>query len=301
MTGPAAIVVDVLGVALWTDPLPSWDHAQAVVRGLALPLQGVQPLPVTKLLGASERRRAPETVVLAFHVAEAALAGAAMDAAHVPSVFASAQGDMPITDSLCAALASTPSLLSPTKFMNSVHNAVSGQWGVATGCRAPSTAITASHHSVGAGLMEAAVQAHAMQQPVLWVTYEVASVGTLNQLVPQRGRGAWGMVLAPVATPSPMASRGPLAGLATGEPQRTAPASHRLTLRPAWVAGQDAVWTDLGGPTGPSLAEALKAWTCKAPGFDWPCLAAMAARRHACGLMGAGPGVSVQLEAVALT
>ncbi|MBK8284644.1 MAG: beta-ketoacyl synthase chain length factor [Ahniella sp.] len=78
------------------------------------------------MLAPTERRRAPDTVAVALYLAEAA----SMDASRAPtdmaSVFASAYGDLAINDYMCETLATTPRMISPTKFHNSVHNAAAG-------------------------------------------------------------------------------------------------------------------------------------------------------------------------------
>ena len=96
--------------------------------------------PAPALLAANERRRAPDTVLVALEVASQALLHAGFSAADssedsaedsasphdLASVFVSSHGDLPITDALCTTLASNPRLLSPTRFHHSVHNAASG-------------------------------------------------------------------------------------------------------------------------------------------------------------------------------
>jgi hypothetical protein len=273
--------VDVLGVALWTDAMPSWSQAQAVLRGDAAPIEGVQPRPVASLLSAAERRRAPDSVALALHVAQAALDDAGLAAKQMTSVFASAHGDMAVTDYLCQTLASDPSNLSPTKFIQTVHNVVSGQWGIATGCRAPSTAVSAAEHTFAAGLLEALTQTLMAQAPLLWVSYEVPSVGTLKQLTPCQGRMALAMVLAPISG---------AAGTGVGAVVPKQSPRYRLGLQAAMdtspgdlVQVHESLATKLGLKANP-LSLAL------------PCLAAMAERRHACVPARLGPRSVLTLD-----
>ena len=64
-----------------------------------------------------------------------------------------------INDYMCATLAATPTLISPTKFHNSVHNAAAGYWTHRPpAATSASTALTAFDASFGAGLLEAASQ-----------------------------------------------------------------------------------------------------------------------------------------------
>jgi hypothetical protein len=112
-------------------------------------------------------------------------------------VFASAYGDIAISDYLCAILARAPGELSPTKFHNSVHNAPAGYWAIASGCRRASTAVAAGAASVGAALLEAATLAVADAEPVLLVASDIAACGPLADVVSSRSAFAAAFVLAP--------------------------------------------------------------------------------------------------------
>ena len=159
----------------------------------------VPPLgrPSPALLAPAERRRAPDTVALALEVAAHAVADAGIAPAGLLSVFTSAHGDLAITDAMCAALATQPLLVSPTKFLNSVHNAASGYWGIATGCGEASTAVSAAEFSFAAGLLEALSLCAAEAQPVLLVGYDVAARGALVSTNASRGLLAVALVLMP--------------------------------------------------------------------------------------------------------
>ena len=175
------------GVAFWAPTLPGWARARAVFRGEAEPLAVAAKRPAPELLAAAERRRAPDTVALALEVAAAALreSGCAADA--LPSVFTSMHGDLGVTDYMCATLATQPTLISPTKFHNSVHNAAAGYWTIATGCREASTALTAFDASFAAGLLEAAAQCRADARAVLLVAFDVEAVGPLRSVTASDG------------------------------------------------------------------------------------------------------------------
>jgi hypothetical protein len=166
------------------------------VDGWAMwPAQPGEPKPVPALLGANERRRAPDTVLVALHVGALAVERAGADAATLASVFTSAHGDLGIVDALCRTLADDPALLSPTRFHHSVHNAPSGYWAIATGSRAPSTALAAYDASFAHGLLEAACQAQA--RPVLLVGTDTEARGALAALNTSRGTLGLALVLAP--------------------------------------------------------------------------------------------------------
>jgi hypothetical protein len=90
-----------------------------------------------------------------------------------------------------------PRLLSPTRFHNSVHNAAAGYWTIATGCRAPYTALTAWQHTFAAGLLEALTQAACGATPVLYVAYDIQARGPLASMASSTGLLGAALVLAP--------------------------------------------------------------------------------------------------------
>jgi hypothetical protein len=177
------------GVAFWTPAAPGWEAARAALcsddeQALA-DAPGARPAP--SMLAANERRRAPDSVLVALEVAGAALAQSGRPAGAVASVFASAHGDLPIADALCRTLATDPLLLSPTRFHHSVHNAASGYWAIASGSRAASTALAAYDLSFAAGLLEAASQCAADQIPVLLVGCDTQACGPMISVNSSRG------------------------------------------------------------------------------------------------------------------
>jgi hypothetical protein len=118
-------------------------------------------------------------------------------------VFASTHGDLAISDYMCATLVDTPALISPIKFHNSVHNAAAGYWSIGTSSHAPYTAISAFHHTFGAGLLETVVQIACEQQPVLYVAFDVEAKGALSTMAPSRGLLGVALVLAPAGAARP--------------------------------------------------------------------------------------------------
>jgi hypothetical protein len=185
------------GVALWAPHLPGWDIAGPALRGEAGSVAAPARRPAPELLPPAERRRAPDTVALALEVATQAVAQSGRSSAELLSVFTSAHGDLAITDQVCSTLAATPLLLSPTKFHNSVHNAASGYWGIATGCLRASTAVSAFDCSFAAGLLEALTQCAAEAAPVLLVGCDIAACGALVSTNDSRGLLAVALVIAP--------------------------------------------------------------------------------------------------------
>jgi hypothetical protein len=209
------------GIALWTPRTPGWAAAAPALRSGALPVAPLAPRPGPALLAANERRRAPDSVLLALEVASAALAGSGHDPANTASVFTSAHGDPAITDALCRTLAVNPLLLSPTRFHHSVHNAASGYWAIASGSHAASTALSAFNASFAAGWLEAAGQCACDGAPVLLVGFDTAAVGPLASV--NRSQGLLGAALVLAAQPS-AASRWQVEWhLAADTPTATAP------------------------------------------------------------------------------
>ncbi|HEU4669766.1 MAG TPA: beta-ketoacyl synthase chain length factor [Dyella sp.] len=254
--------VAIEGIGLWAPEASGFDDLVRRLEGADTP-----PSPArapAAMLPANERRRAPESVLLAAEVAGQALAASGRDATELACVFSSSHGDQGITDYLCATLASAPTELSPTKFHNSVHNAPVGYWTIATGCHAPSTAVCAHRQSFGAGLLEAATLVATESRPVLLVCSDVASSGPLSEMA--RCNLAFGaaLVLAPPA----------------GARQR---ATLRLTLSP-------------GEPTTPAWPEPLPAWHAGNPAGDALRLLVPLARRESSADATAAPGLELRMH-----
>lgn len=190
-------LVSLEAVAFWSSRLPGWELARAVIRGEAPVPQSTAPRPAPMLLAPTERRRAPDTVALALEVAARACEAAQLPPAQLPSVFASTHGDLAISDYMCTTLAETPSLISPTKFHNSVHNAAAGYWTIGTGCFRTYTAISAWHYTFAAGLLEAATQALCDACPVLYVAFDVEAKGPLATVAPSKGMLGVGLIVSP--------------------------------------------------------------------------------------------------------
>jgi len=188
------------GPAFWTPTLPGWDAARAAFRGEGTLADPPAKRPSPQVLAPAERRRAPDTVAVALEVAAASMAGSGRNAADVPCVFVSAHGDLSINDYMCSTLATDPTVLSPTRFHNSVHNAAVGYWTIGTGCMAASNSVSAYENSFAAGLLEAAVQCAADQSPVLLVGYDTPTVGPLTSVTDSQGLLAVALVIAPERT-----------------------------------------------------------------------------------------------------
>lgn len=144
-------------------------------QGLAI-LAGQKPYQIQKTvlsppasLPAAERRRASPLVMAALEAGHEACTMAGVSPADPASVFASSGGDGHICNAICSALASGESMISPTQFHNSVHNAVSGYWSIAARAMTPSSVISAHDGSFAAGLLEAMMLLASDQRPVLFI------------------------------------------------------------------------------------------------------------------------------------
>jgi hypothetical protein len=192
----SALRVQVEGIGLWTPQVPDFDALRRLLAGNALAEPASRP--AAAALSLNERRRAPESVLVAMEAASQAVAMSHRSAENLACVFASAYGDQTTTDYMCRVLARAPGELSPTRFHNSVHNAAAGYWTIASDCRAPSSAICAGQASFGAGLLEAATQACADQRVVLFVCSDTAGVGPLGELIGCTLAFGCALVLSPV-------------------------------------------------------------------------------------------------------
>lgn len=265
----ATLDIGIEGVGLWSPEWPGWDSAQAALRDDAQRANagietGAAARPAPSLLPPTERRRAPEAVLIAIEAAQQACAMAQREPRELAHVFASAYGDLAVNDYLCATLARAPLEISPTRFHNSVHNAPAGYWAIASGCMHSSTAISAGDATFGAGLLEAALLAHAEDAPVLLAAYDVAASGPLADVIACRSRFAAALVVAP-------------------PPAR---AYARLRLRPRAGAAQLA--------PEPALLHANHRANPAARGL--PLLRALARREPTALSLGAGPQLLLEME-----
>jgi hypothetical protein len=214
------------GIGVWSPGVADWSLARTLLANGDWPASG-DGRPAPTLMPANERRRAPESVLLALAVAEQACMEAGVDAATLPSVFASIYGDLSINDYMCATLRDDPSTMSPIRFHNSVHNAPSGYWSIATGAMAPTTSIAASRETFAAGLLEAACQAVDARAPVVLAAYDSAGAGPVGDIASVSRSFGCALVLDAAASEGPIlriearprnavASAGDMAGAASG-------------------------------------------------------------------------------------
>jgi hypothetical protein len=170
---PGSIRVAVEAVALCGPGLPDWTSSQAVLTGAQDYRAAPIVLQAPAQLSAAERRRAVPSVKLALGVGAAAVTESELDPGNLPAVFASSGADGETIVGILAALATPSREVSPTRFHNSVHNAPSGYWGIATQSREAVSSVSCYDASFAAGLLEGAVQAVAGGRPILLVAYDL--------------------------------------------------------------------------------------------------------------------------------
>jgi Beta-ketoacyl synthase, N-terminal domain len=171
---PPEMTLYVRGIGLVGPGFSSWAEARAALRDPATAwVQAPSVLVAPMLLPPAERRRAGTIVKLSLAVAEQACAMSGANPAKLATVFSASSGDPANCHALCEVLASADRLVSPTRFTNSVHNASAGYWHIAQHARAPSTSLCGFDASLGAGLLEAAVQCVTTRQAVLLVSSDV--------------------------------------------------------------------------------------------------------------------------------
>lgn len=188
----------IAAVGLAGPGLPSWQQSQAVFQAS----QAWQPEPLEKYaperLPRNERRRATRLARLAFKAADEAVAGLNPEQlSRMATVFASADGDMDVVDSVSRALTQPERPISPTQFHNSVHNAPAGYWSIATASMRPTSSLSAADDSALAGLQEALLMLTAGEERVLLMCYDVAPAEPLKQLKPKRQDLAVALLLQP--------------------------------------------------------------------------------------------------------
>ena len=194
---PGTLAVDIAGIGLVGPGLADWDAAAAALRDPAGWLGAPTVVPVATRLPPTERRRAGAVVRVSCVVADEACRRAGLEPAQLPSVFTSSTGEPANCHALCEALAAPERAVSPTRFTNSVHNAAGGYWHIAVQGRRASTSIAAFDASFAAGLLEAAVQCLAGNEPVLLVAADVPYPEPLHSCRPLPDAFGVAMVLRP--------------------------------------------------------------------------------------------------------
>lgn len=170
--------------AILAPGLTDWAAARAVLAGEKAYEPAPLALPVAELLPAAERRRASSTIKLALALGHEALSCSGRPVDSVATVFVSSGNDGDVINEICITLAGSDRQVSPTRFHNSVHNAPSGYWGIATHSHHPSTSLCGFDWSFAIGLLEAAAQLQVDRPEVLLVAYDTPYPEPLRGLRP---------------------------------------------------------------------------------------------------------------------
>jgi hypothetical protein len=160
------------GVGVLGPGLSGWQASQAILAGTSHYQQAALVIPPNELLPSAERRRTGVPVKLALAIGCEAIAQSQRSATELPSVFASSAGDGDNMHYIFDMLSQNGREVSPTRFHNSVHNAPSGYWSIATKSMAPSTSLACFDASFVAGLIEAAAQTLASGNAVVLIAYD---------------------------------------------------------------------------------------------------------------------------------
>jgi hypothetical protein len=193
------------GVGVLGPGLNGWPDSAAILAGCRTYACAPTVLPAPSMLPATERRRTGRVVKVALGVAFEATAAAAADPAQIASVFSSSGADGYICHEICQALAQPAREVSPTRFSNSVHNAPSGYWSIATGAMTESNVLCAFDASFVAGLLDAMTQVTVDRRTVLLVAYDAEYPPPLHAKRSIPDAFGIALVLSPRETPKSLA------------------------------------------------------------------------------------------------
>lgn len=239
-------------VGLIAPGLADWETARRVLAAGApgaRPPEGPIGKPRSGMLPRTEGRRATDLIHMALCAAEQALPADTADSRTMPSVFASADGDLETQHRLCTGVAGTDPWVSPHSFHNSVHNAPSGYWSIALGCQGPSTSLSAGNDSFVAGLLEALMYLESDDcDRCLLVAYDPASPPMFSRARPAEHGFAVALLLAKdgrgpglrLAFPPDSAAPERLADAKLEQLRRENPAGRSLPLLTAIARGESA-------------------------------------------------------------
>jgi hypothetical protein len=202
----AALSAWIGGVGVLGPGLPDWPTAARVLKGALAYAPQPTVIPPLECLPAAERRRTGKVVRLALSVGLEAVRHAAADAAVLPAVFSSSGGDGENCHAICEVLAGADRQISPTRFHNSVHNAASGYWGIATGATAAANALCAHDASFAAGLIECLAQLSVDETATLLIAYDADYPEPMRSVRPIPAAFGVALLLTPEKAPGSVAS-----------------------------------------------------------------------------------------------
>lgn len=185
------------GVGVAGPGLANWETARAALLDPAAWIRTPTVVPVAEALPPVERRRCGTNVKLALGAGFEAARRSGLPPEAFATVFASSSGDGDNCHAICETLASEDRLISPTRFHNSVHNAPSGYWSIASRSTRPSDSIGAFDASFAAGLLEALTRIAAGEAPVMLVAYDSPYPEPLQAARPMQDGFAVALALLP--------------------------------------------------------------------------------------------------------
>ncbi|GIZ52556.1 beta-ketoacyl synthase chain length factor [Noviherbaspirillum aridicola] len=185
------------GIGLIGPGFHDWAGARAILTGGQDFQSQPTVIPAPAALPAAERRRCGAIVKISLAAGYQAAAHAGADVATLPTVFTASGGDGANCHEICQMLASDDRQISPTRFHNSVHNAASGYWSIASGAMAPSSVLCAYDGSFGAGLLETLAQVRCEDRPVLLIAADTPYPEPLRSTRPIPHECAVALVISP--------------------------------------------------------------------------------------------------------
>ncbi|MEC5384191.1 beta-ketoacyl synthase chain length factor [Uliginosibacterium sp. H3] len=191
----AHTTVHLLGLGAIGPGFADWPTLAALLRDEQTWSHTPTQIPALQVLPPAERRRIGVVIKLALATGLEAAQHAERDPAKLASVFSASNAEGENCHALCEALAGSDRFISPTRFHNSVHNASSGYWSIATGCMAQSTSLCAYDASFAAGLLEAATQVASTGDDCLLVVHDSVYPHPLGTARPLLDNMAIGLVL----------------------------------------------------------------------------------------------------------
>lgn len=184
---------------------PDWPSAVPILRCEAPYSPAIYRASGRSPLAGAERRRATAITRLALEVAMEA-AGPEHETWDLPTVFASSGGEVDTCDVLFDQLARSDCAVSPTQFHNSVHNAASGYWGIASGSHEVATSLACFDATFAAGLLEASAMMAADRCELLLIVYDGPPPYPIAPFRPLLAPFAVALRLSPEPVPGALAS-----------------------------------------------------------------------------------------------
>lgn len=193
------------GIGLFGPGLSGWEQSREILAGRAPYVAALTQLPAVEKLPPAERRRVGVPVKLSMAIGLDAARQSGIDLAGLATVFSSTEADCDNTHAILEALASSDRTMSPTRFHNSVHNAPSGYWSIATGSMQPSTSLNTYDATFVAGLLEATTQTQSNGKPCMLLAYDTAFPEPIRSLRAIPDAMGVAMLLNPHQTPTSLA------------------------------------------------------------------------------------------------